>query len=486
MHNENVLLSPRRSSRVPVAMPILVTSLDGAHFSEVCETLVVNAHGCAIRSRAKLDPGVLLHFHSKDGRGTTAQVVSCQPMERDSQSWRLAAELEHPGNFWGLQNFPKDWTAWQTSALPEVLQLAAPAQNAVQLTVGPSERSEAAPQSTAAATTPLILSEEYLKKVIVELVRPLHAEITAMREKLARADANRSRFEVSLSSIPPELEQQLEQRLRQDLSPKVIEEARQESSRTLSAAKMAIKEMVVEVQKEFQSKSKEELAVVEQRAGQLSAHIVEAIREQLRDGVGDLQRKLVDGRNQLRRTSDELLISLQTSLNDEHNARREELEQLRVQVAAESLRLHEQIEQLDNRVSMLDESLRSWESGLDGHLSQMATETVNSTRNEIESVADNVLQELKTRSAQTLSNQMDEAAGDMRIVQQGVVASVSESLKTQSADALQEFEQSMDELAHSSIERCRSRIAAGLNAVTKNLGEHFQTEHGLGSDDHER
>jgi exonuclease VII small subunit len=173
-------------------------------------------------------------------------------------------------------------------------------------------------------------------------------------------------------------------------------------------------------------------------------------------------------------------------LNDEHNARHEELEQLRAQVAAESLRLHEQIDQLDSRASMLDESLRSWESGLEEHLSQMATETVNSTRNEIEGVADNVLQDLKTRGAQTLSNQMDEAAGDMKVVQKGIVASVSESLKAQSADALQEFEQSMDELAHSSIERYRSRIATGLNAVIKNLGEHFQTESGFGSDRHER
>src|SRR5439155_24223352 len=115
--------------------------------------------------------------------------------------------------------------------------------------------------------------------------------------------------------------------------------------------KAAIEQMVVEVQAGFQRRSKEELEIVEQRAGQISAHIVETIREQLRDGVGDLQRKLVDGRTQLRRTSDELLVSLQTSLNAEHNTRREELEQLRVGVAAESLRLHEQIEQLDGRIS---------------------------------------------------------------------------------------------------------------------------------------
>jgi hypothetical protein len=476
MHSEDTLVSPRRSSRVPVAMPILVTSLDGAHYSEVCETLVVNTHGCAIRSRAKLDPGVSLHFHSQDGRGATAQVVSCERMESDNQSWRLGARLEHPENFWGLQNFPKDWTVSLASAVPKVPQLAARVQNSVQLSGGPSAWPEARPK----------LSEDYVKRVLVELVRPLHAEITAMKEKLARADANRSRFDVSLSSIPPELEQQLEQRLRQDLGPKVIEEARQQSSHILSATKEAIEKMVVGIQEEFQRRSKEELDVVEQRAGQISAHIVETIREQLRDGVGDLQRKLVDGRNHLRRTSDELLVSLQTSLNDEHNRRREELEQLRVQVAAQSLRLHEQIEQLDSRISMLDESLRSWESGLDGRLNQMASDSVNNTRNEIEEVADCILQELKTRSAQAVGNQMDEAAGNMRIVQKGIVASVSESLKMQSADALQEFEHSMDELAHSSIERCRNRIAAGLNAVVKNLGEQFQVGVSFGSDDSER
>ena len=464
MHSEDTLTSPRRSSRVPVAMPILVTSLDGAHYSEVCETLVVNAHGCAIRSRAKLDPGVSLHLHSKDGRGATALVVSCQRMESDS--WRLGAKLEQPGNFWGLQNFPKDWTRSLPPALPRVPQLAAPAQSLVQPSNGSSESPEARPK----------LSEEYVKRVIVELVRPLHSEITAMKEKLARADTNRSRFDVSLSSIPPELEQQLEQRLRQELGPRVIDEARQQSSRMLSTTKATLEKIEVEVQEEFQRRSKEELAVVEQRADQISAHIVATIREQLRDGVGDLQRKLADGRNQLKRTSDELLVSLQTSLNDEYNTRREELEQLRADVAAESSRLHEQTERLDSRINMLEESLRSWESGLDGRLNQMAAHTLGNTRNEIADVAGSILQELKTRSSQAIGNQMDEAAGNMKIVQKGIVASVTESLKTQSTDALREFEHSMDELAHSSIERCRNRIATGLNAVVKNLGDQFQAD----------
>jgi hypothetical protein len=74
MQNANSPAVLRRSSRVPVNVPVLVTSLEpGTRFSEVCETLVVNAHGCAMRSPVKLDAGVLLHFHSKEGRETTAR-----------------------------------------------------------------------------------------------------------------------------------------------------------------------------------------------------------------------------------------------------------------------------------------------------------------------------------------------------------------------------------------------------------------------------
>ena len=469
MHNENSPFTLRRSSRVPAIMPILVTRLDETRFSQVCETLVVNAHGCAILSRVKLDAGVPVQFHSQDGRQTTAQVVSCQPMRSDNQVWVLGARLNRPENFWGLRNFPEDWTLSLTSVLPKVPQLTAPAKSSLLQAGLPSRLSEVTPQLSVNPQ----LSEESVRKMIVESLHPLHAEITAMKEKLARGEANRSRFDVSLSSIPPELEQQLEQRLRQDLGPKMIGEAREQSTRVLSETKAAVEQKVVEVRQEFQRTSKEELQVVEQRAGEISARIVENIREQLRDGVGDLQRKLVEGRNQFRRITSELLESLQLSLSDEHNARREELEQLRVEVAAERSRLLEEIELLDSRIGKLDESVRCLESGLDKRLGQMAGETVKNTRNEIGGVANTMLQEFTARSAQVLGNQMDETAGNMRIVQEGIVASVSDSLRAQSAEALQEFEHSMDEMARLSMENWRHRLGSGLSALVKNLGEHF-------------
>src|ERR1700675_1014408 len=100
----------RRSSRVPVNVPVRVTSLEpDAQFSEICETLVVSAHGCALRLPVKLDTGSAVRLHRRGGRQVTAYVVFCQPMGPNGQSFRLGAQLERPENFWGLESFPDDW-----------------------------------------------------------------------------------------------------------------------------------------------------------------------------------------------------------------------------------------------------------------------------------------------------------------------------------------------------------------------------------------
>jgi len=238
MHNSNVP-TLRRSSRVPIALPILVTSLDPrANFSEVCETLMVNAHGCAMRSPVKLDAGVALHFHSQEGRETTAQVVDCQPMGSDRRSWRLGARFDRPENFWGLQTFPNDWA-----------RVPAPAEGSVAPVLSSTN---VIPPNPAAASAKIVLdrikkqlSDDRLKAMLAELVRPLEAEIGELKEKLAQG-AKRSRFEVSLSQIPPELEQQLELRLKKEFGPQVLQQAREQSEQVLKAAKAAIDQKTTE------------------------------------------------------------------------------------------------------------------------------------------------------------------------------------------------------------------------------------------------
>jgi hypothetical protein len=464
MHNGVAPTTLRRSSRVPTAVQILVTSLEGTHFSEVCETLVVNAHGCAILTRVKLDTGVPLNLHSKDGRETTAHVVSCRPVDSDHRSWRLGAKLDRPDNFWGLRDCPKDWIVPAPAKPPQILK---PANTSAshQLSSQENQPSEAVLDRFARQL------EAQVKRTIAESLRPLQAEVMALKDRVAQRDANPSRFEVSLSNIPPELEQQIESRLRKDLEPKVLDEARQQSVQLLESAKATLDQRTTQSYDSFMRRVAEELTVVEKRAQDISAHISENTREYLQRGLEDYRQRLLQGGDSLKRLSEELLEFLQHNLNAEHEARRGDLEQLRASVASESSRLQEQVEYLDTRIAKLDESTRCMESGLDHRLSRMSSEIVKDTRNQYQSLANEILEELTARSIKALSDQLDEATENMKVVQNGIVASAAESLKSQAANALQAFENSTGHLARLSLERWRLKLEGGLNALAKSLNE---------------
>jgi len=462
----------RRSSRVPTAVQILVTSLEGKHFSDVCETLVVNAHGCAILTRVKLDAGIPLHLHSADGRETTAHVVDCQPIGPDQQSWRMGAKLDHPENFWGLDKCPKDW-ALPTAPpkLPKALKpTAAPASS--QLPAQPTQSADGLTDRVARQL------EAQMKRMILESVRPLQAEMVALREKVSRRDANPNRFEVSLGSIPPELEQQIEQRLRNDLGPRVLDEARQQSAQVLVSAKTAIDQRTSEAHENFLRGVAQELKVVQNRAHEISAQISENTQDHLRRGLEDFRQKLLDGGNSLKRLSNELLEFLQTELNAEHDARRGDLEQLRAAVSSESARLQQEVEYLDTRIAKLNDAALSLETGLDQRLSRLSSDTIRDTRSQFEVAATEILEELTNRSVQVLSDQLEETSGKMKIMQEATAAATSESLKSQAAHALQTFEHSMEQLARLSVERWRLKLEGGLSAMTKSLNDQFRLETG--------
>ena len=472
MHNGNSPTALRRSSRVPTALPIQVTSLAGTYFSDVCKTLVVNAHGCAVLSPVKFDAGIPLRFKNKDGRETTAKVVSCQPAGPDNRTWKLGARLDRPENFWGLSDCPADWAVPNGPLSAKLQQITSPTTTL------------AAPKVPSQANLPpeVMLElvarrlEAPLRRMIAESIGPLQAQVAAVKETLARRDANPSRFEVSLSQIPAELEQQLEMRLRKDLGPKVIEESRQHYTQLLEAAKSTIDQRTNEGYEDFRRRAIDELKIVEQRAQEISTRMSASAQEQLRRGLEDFNQKLLDGGNSLKRLSEELLEFLQQDLNEKHKARRLDLEQMRASVAAESSRLRQDIEVLDGRIAKLNESARSLESGLDQRLGQMAGNTVKDTRSQLEAMANEALVQLAAHSAKTLGEQMEEASGNMATAQKNMFVSASESLNAQVTNASQAFEHSMREMARLSVERWRLKLAANLNALAKNLGDHFQLE----------
>ena len=120
----------RRSTRLPLEIPLRVSSLDpNIRFSENCNTVTVSAHGCGIISPKKLAPGTRISLELvADKQSTTARVLEVVPLDDKETSWLLGLEMEKPGNFWGIKYAPADWA--EEEATPQAASAVAPAARA--------------------------------------------------------------------------------------------------------------------------------------------------------------------------------------------------------------------------------------------------------------------------------------------------------------------------------------------------------------------
>ena len=469
-------LTLRRSSRVSAQVPVRVTSLQpGPQFSGICETLVVSAHGCALRFPLPLDTGSTLRLRNRGGRQATAYVVFCQPMGSDGQGFRLGAQLDRPDNFWELESYPDDWQVVEmpaptTQKLPKKLSAISAVQTpAVQPKPQIPSRGEVLDKIEEQ------LSEDRLRGILAKFVRPLQAEVTELRAKLAD-NGRRNRFEVSLGQIPPELEQKLWERLRQDLGTRVLEQTREQSAEMLGSAKAAIEQKISATLSEFRHRLAGELQTVEQRAQVLSKELTSTTQQHVRAGIEKLQRQALDTGAHLNAQGEKLFGSLQTQLADSHDAHRREMEQIQADSAARASQLQSEVSDLGVRIAALNESVRRLESDIDAHLESVAREIVSGAEAQIESAMALSLKELQARGSNEVEAGLSDMCGQLRTIQNRIENSFSASLAAQGEDAVRSIAQHFGEIAQQSLEKWRLTLAKDLNSVANTLGQQLRRE----------
>ena len=102
----------RRGTRIPCEIPITLTGVDPAHpFSGPCLIILANPQGCAARFRRPLEVGSAVRLEGLPASGSvTARVVNCISMGEYEKLWLLGLALDEPGNVWGIETPPEDWT----------------------------------------------------------------------------------------------------------------------------------------------------------------------------------------------------------------------------------------------------------------------------------------------------------------------------------------------------------------------------------------
>ena len=87
-------------------------SLDSAHpFFEPCLVILANPQGCGVRFGRSLKIGTHVRLEGLPAkRSVTAQVVNCISLGEYEKFWLVGLALDEPGNVWGIQSPPDDWT----------------------------------------------------------------------------------------------------------------------------------------------------------------------------------------------------------------------------------------------------------------------------------------------------------------------------------------------------------------------------------------
>jgi hypothetical protein len=198
----------RRSTRLPLEVPVLVTSLDAAvPFSEQCNTTLVNAHGCGLIVPRALAHGIQVRLEIVSARRhTTARVAEVVPLGGDPETWLVGLELDIPGNFWGIEYAPSDWKIEESPSPAAEQQRCDQAPSAAakpvrsrrwrltDISAGACYLETAAPFP---ADTPVLLSIRALNTecLLEGVVRVSHAQ-TGMGVEFTRAQAHDQRARV--------------------------------------------------------------------------------------------------------------------------------------------------------------------------------------------------------------------------------------------------------------------------------------------------
>ena len=105
-------LGRRRSTRVEVAVPIILTGRDasGLSFREETETTTVNLHGARLKTCHQVLVGSQVGIENqRTGAAEKAICVRVEEPAPGESAHHIAVQLLNPGNVWGVVNPPADW-----------------------------------------------------------------------------------------------------------------------------------------------------------------------------------------------------------------------------------------------------------------------------------------------------------------------------------------------------------------------------------------
>jgi hypothetical protein len=105
--------SKRKGTRVSCQIPAQLEALNSLDLPPVPFVIIVaNPQGCGVKLNRPLEIGTRIQIQGLlTNHNVIARVVSCTSLGEYENFWFLGLALDEPGNVWGIEHPPEDWSA---------------------------------------------------------------------------------------------------------------------------------------------------------------------------------------------------------------------------------------------------------------------------------------------------------------------------------------------------------------------------------------
>lgn len=288
--NDNRLAKGRRSTRLYISIPIVITGKDvnGKEFQENLRTLVVNKHGAKIMTAQQLSMGTEVFIENRLLGAVAKANVAWLGEKRDAGT-EVGLQLAEAKNIWGIEFPPNDWNpaaVAEESPGPS----AGPALSPAPPEGGTPAARPASPASASPPAQPAMKSEGTPARPVQQLdVGPARPEAGIAGARLASPASQ------SPAGQPTPKSETTPTRLLQQLEESADEEARQFRDRLEKVAQEIGLQMEVDLRQRAASTRAEEVNPLEQQVQVLSKRLnaaredVERLGAQIQALKGNLQ-----------------------------------------------------------------------------------------------------------------------------------------------------------------------------------------------------
>lgn len=431
-------VAQRRSQRVTLVLPVVVTSLDSTiSFQEVCQTMVISAHGCSVISPRSLEIGVCVRLELPSGkRSATGRVVMGGRPTKDGKSWELGLELDTP-NFWGIGFPTADRPTSVTGRVP-----------GVQSPSGSAAEAGTQPGFAPAAIPPASLRTSAVRPVASALA-PQSAPSAAASPMVRSWDEALAQFEPALRERARLIALEFESDYRKNLG-ELLSRLRADLEESASAdwerLKQQTQESLQEAARGLRQEADEKLARWQREAdSQILRHLGKELEAGLKNLARDVAQQVKPVHHQLLAQTIEELHGLEAQVEQQNQV-------LASQTQAEAA--------LEERVAASLEELH----GLEAHVEQQSQALASQTQAEaaLEERVSASLEELHGLEAQVeqqsqalASNVQAEAALRARVE---VALQARDYIESLARELPKNVDQRVQEVLSTSLERLRGQL----------------------------